>query len=44
MVIDMKEITEMIRKKEKEYIILIMVLDMKVIGEMIIWKEKEYII
>ena len=32
--IDMKVNGEMIKKKEKEFIIIIMVIDMKVIGEM----------
>jgi len=44
----MKEIREMIKEKEKEFIILIIikgkVIDMKEIGEMIIEKEKEFII
>ena len=33
--IDMKVIIKMIKKKEKEYIIIIMVIDMKVIGKMV---------
>ena len=37
-------IGEMIKKKEKEFIIGIMVIDMKVIGKMINGKDKEYII
>ena len=45
MVQDMKVILEMIKKKEKEFIILIKnllkVVDMKEIGEMVNMKEKE---
>jgi len=48
LVIDMKVILEMIKKKEKEFIILIKILlkviDMKVILKMINMKEKEFII
>ena len=44
MVPDMKVIIEMIKQKEKEYIILIMEIDMKEIGKMIVEKEKEYFI
>ena len=40
-VIDMKAILEMIIKKEKEFIIIIMVIDMKEILEMVNQKEKE---
>ena len=40
----MKEILEIVKEKEKEYIIFIMVIDMKEIGKMIKEKEKEYII
>ena len=36
----MKEIIKMIKKKEKEYIILIVVIDMKEISKMINQKEK----
>ena len=43
MVIDMKEILEIIGKK-KEFIIIIMVIDMKEIGKMKKEKEKEYFI
>ena len=38
------EIGKMIKKKEKEYIIIIMEIDMKVILKIIILKEKESII
>ena len=34
MVIDMKAISEMIKKKEKEYIIIMMAKDMKMNGKM----------
>ena len=40
----MKVIGEMIKRKEKEFIIIIMVINMKVILEMINLKEKEFII
>ncbi len=40
----MKEIIKMIKKKEKEYIIIMIIQDMKVNGKMIKEKEKEYII
>jgi len=42
--IDMKDILKMIKKKEKEYIIIKMVINMKVILKMVKWKEKEFII
>ena len=42
--IDMKVNGEMIKKKEKEYIIIIMVIYMKEIIEMVKKKEKEFII
>ena len=44
MVIDMKEIGEMKKEREKEYIIIIVVIDMKEIGKIIKKKEKEYFI
>ena len=48
MVIDMKVNGEMVNKKEKEFIIIMLthgkVIDMKVNGEMVILKEKEFII
>ena len=40
----MKVIIEMIKKKEKEFIIIIMVIDMRVILEMINLKEGEHFI
>ena len=40
----MKMIGKMIKKKEKEFIIIIRVLDMRVIGKMILEKEQEFII
>ena len=43
-VIYMKVNGEIIKKKEKEFIIIKVVLDMKVIGEMVKKKEKEFII
>ena len=39
-VIDMKEFGGIIKKKEKEFIIIIVELYMKEIGEMVKWKEK----
>ena len=44
MVIDMKVILEMVKKKEKEFIIIILEIDMKVNGKMATKKEKEYFI
>ena len=44
MVIDMKVNGEIVKQKEKVFIIIITEIDMKTIGEIIKQKEKEFII